>query len=548
MEIDNNQNDLALLHNLFYEEIHTTEDQEVVEVAAPSSPVTSPKGPIEDPWYSRPIDVHRWSDHKEIVTVVQDIWDTYFAGWERHASVPGPKPKTSFKKQLRVLLLDLYVAWLDDPALAIGVPMSANVWDTNSRYNALHLSKKIIELVRKLEEAGLLDVSKGSYSGPGATTNRTTRIRASRALQDLFSGLGVTRDDIRAIDAQECIVLKDGLVPGDGSRLHDYEDTDETNRMRDELRAYNRVLANSFIDLPSLDDPVFVRPDGFGRQFKQPLDHHHHFVRRIFSRGSWELNGRFYGAWWQLIPSSLRKDIYINDTPTVEVDFKGLHVSLLSAEQGVILDGDPYTLDDFRLPGVPDELLRSLVKMLVLTALNAKDHQSAFQSFRDGWSKGHYGKGMSNDELSSLLSAFTRKHPHLQDFMCADQGIRLMNLDGRIAERVHRHFTAQGVPVLSVHDSFIIDYTRVAELKQVMAAASEQVAGVALPVAAKGLGLDEMDADERLDYVEWFQTPRTLRYLGRLRGWEERTGITVVPYDRGVVVQQEEERPLHNAS
>lgn len=36
----------------------------------------------------------------------------------------------------------------------------------------------------------------------------------------------------------------------------------------------------------------------------------------------------------------------------------------------------------------------------------------------------------------------------------------------------------------------------------VMAAASEHVAGVALPVAAKGQGLYELDADHRLDYVE----------------------------------------------
>ncbi len=66
-------------------------------------------------------------------------------------------------------------------------------------------------------------------------------------------------------------------------------------------------------------------------------------MRRIFSRGFWSLNGRFYGGWWQLIPNALRKEIYINDTPNVEVDFKGLHISILSAEKGVIIEGDLYT-------------------------------------------------------------------------------------------------------------------------------------------------------------------------------------------------------------
>jgi hypothetical protein len=96
-----------------------------------------------------------------------------------------------------------------------------------------------------------------------------------------------------------------------------------------------------------------------------------------------------------------------------------------------------------------------VVKQLVLTALNAKDRKSAFQSFREGWPANHYGKGLSNEELSLLLDAFTAQHPHLKGQVCADQGLRLMNVDARIAERVHRHFTAQGVPVLSVHDSFI---------------------------------------------------------------------------------------------
>ena len=34
-------------------------------------------GEIEDPWHSRPIDVHRWSDHPEVAELVDRIWDGY---------------------------------------------------------------------------------------------------------------------------------------------------------------------------------------------------------------------------------------------------------------------------------------------------------------------------------------------------------------------------------------------------------------------------------------------------------------------------------------
>lgn len=508
------------------------EEEEQLGVLAELA-VAPPPPPIEDPWYSRPIDVHRWSDHPEIVGLVDALWAAHFQDMERVPTAPGPKPKTTFRKQFRVLLLDLYVAWLDDPALSIGVAMSANYWDTTSRYNAIGISKQIIPIIKRMEEAGLLDLAKGSYGGPYARFNRTTRIRGSQVLQDMFRGLTVTRDDIARIESEECIILRDGLGLGDGTKLHRYDDTDETNRMRHELEAYNRVLANTLIDFPTLDEPAIERTDKYGKVFKQALDHHHHFVRRVFSRGSWELNGRFYGAWWQLIPSGTRRDIYINDTPTVEVDFKGLHVSLLSAERGVPLEGDPYTLEGLELPGVPAVLLRALVKQLVLTSLNAKDKKSAFQSFREEWPANHYGKGMNNEELVFLLDAFTQKHPHLADAMGADQGIRLMNLDGRIAERVHKHFTDQGVPVLSVHDSFIIDYTRVGELKRVMAEASEAVIGRPMAVSASDWGLDEMDADVRLDFVAWVQAPRSLAYLRRMQNWEAKVGREVVPYRVG---------------
>ncbi len=504
------------------------EEEEQFEILKEA--VIVPPPPIEDPWYSRPIDVHRWSEHPELVGLSNVLWAAHFSDMERAASTPGPRPKTSFRHQFRVLLLDLYVAWLEDPRLCIGVAMSKNYWDTTSRYNALNISKQITTIVKRFDDVGLIDLAKGSYGGPYATTNRTTRIRGSKALRDMFQALTATRDDVKRIESEECIILREGLVVGDGTKIYDYQDTDETNRMRDELQAYNKVLVDTFIDIPGLDEAVVNRTDQFGKAFKQPLDHHHHHVRRVFSRGSWEMNGRFYGAWWQLIPGELRKQIYINDTPTVEVDFKGLHVSLLSAEQGVILEGDPYTLEGLELPGVPAALQRSLVKQLVLTALNAKDRKSAFQSFREGWPANHYGKGLVNDDLSVLLDAFTGQHPHLKELVCADQGIRLMNVDSRIAEKVHHHFTRQGIPVLSVHDSFIIDYTRVRELKQAMAEASAAVVGRPMAVSASGPGVDEIEPDFRLDFVGWVQVPRCPAYRRRMSAWEARVGRDVIPY------------------
>lgn len=32
---------------------------------------------VEYPWHSRPIDVHRWSDHLEVADLVDRIWEDY---------------------------------------------------------------------------------------------------------------------------------------------------------------------------------------------------------------------------------------------------------------------------------------------------------------------------------------------------------------------------------------------------------------------------------------------------------------------------------------
>jgi hypothetical protein len=160
-----------------------------------------------------------------------------------------------------------------------------------------------------------------------------------------------------------------------------------------------------------------------------------------------------------------------------------------------------------------------LVKALVLTAINATDEVSAFAAFRSDWPAEHPGKAMTNEQLKQLLVAFLTKHPQLDGVLCTDQGIRLMYLDSCIAASVLREFTQQSIPVLSVHDSFIIDYRHVGALKQAMERSAQEVAGGPLSISSSGPGLDEFQTHDPwvvLDFVTWRQTPRCEGYLRRL--------------------------------
>jgi hypothetical protein len=143
----------------------------------------------------------------------------------------------------------------------------------------------------------LVPSHKGSDSSREAWWNRTTRIRAAEPLIAPFRPAKSTRDDIKKIEGQECIVLKAG--EGDKAKLAEYKDTPETVKMRRELEACSALLAETFIDIPTLEEPWSTRLDERGKEVRVLIDHHHQFVRRILSRGDWGCNGRFYGPWWQ---------------------------------------------------------------------------------------------------------------------------------------------------------------------------------------------------------------------------------------------------------
>ena len=99
-----------------------------------------------------------------------------------------------------------------------------------------------------------------------------------------------------------------------------------------------------------MEEPFVVRTKKDGSTQRIKIDQSKKFVRRIFSRGDWNYNGTFYGGFWQQVGSEYRKNIYINDNPTVEGDYKGLHAAILSAKKNVVNDGDRYDLGSIVCP------------------------------------------------------------------------------------------------------------------------------------------------------------------------------------------------------
>ena len=477
--------------------------------------------PEMDVWHSKPFDVHVWSEHPKINQVVDTVYNSLTD--ENQTLISGKsnnQGKASGKIHLKVVLVDLYVAWMADPLLCIGVALGNDAYKVGSRYNALHISIRIRKVVEALTDENFIDFKRGSYNRlGGGSGNHSSRIRATAKLTELFLPLDIEFYELDLHHNRECIIKNNLEVDELGepvkspagakkSRPIDYNNTPETIRMRGELTAYNDLLRETYIDIPTLEEPQISRKRSDGKVQYIPINQSNKFVRRVFSRNEWELNGRYYGGWWQQIGKDYRKKISINNIPTVEVDYRGLHVAILSAQRGATDDPvDRYDLCELLLPQFDLKQQRAIVKSLVLTAINAKDESATYAAFRMDQPAGSLEKKLTNVELSKLLEAFLKRLPHMREDLCSDKGIKLMFIDSQITEQIIKIFVEHNIPILSVHDSYIVEHTKVEMLRAAMSKATIALVGRDLAVEQKVPSFNDimsMQHQDRNLYLDTF--------------------------------------------
>ena len=185
-----------------------------------------------------------------------------------------------------------------------------------------------------------------------------TRYIATDKLLDLLSGphsiilpvLIPPEKDNELIRVQQTIQhpSRDGRRPTATKELIDYEDTPTTIAMRERLEGINKVLLNNWYDL-ELTDPEFdtIQVELKSKEERERgTDPHVNLANRtlyrVFTDTTFTRGGRFYGGWWQTIPSRYRSRLLINSKRTVELEYSGLHPAILYAEAGRDLPDDPY--------------------------------------------------------------------------------------------------------------------------------------------------------------------------------------------------------------
>ena len=208
--------------------------------------------------------------------------------------------------------------------------------------------------------------------------------------------------------------------------------------------------------------------------------------QRKFTRGRWDCGGRFYAP-VQNIPSEWRKYMKIDGEPAVELDYDNLHIAMLYAKEGRRLQGDAYDITSpFDLGEEIDECLRKetnksltneqkryfrerqrkVVKMALNVLINAPNYQSAYEKLKnEGWTS-KIGAPLPRRVFKPLVGALRDKHKAIEDYFHSDIGIRLQRQDSDMAYLVMKETGAIGI-----HDGFVIEASREAELRQAMKAA-----------------------------------------------------------------------------
>jgi hypothetical protein len=368
----------------------------------------------------------------------------------------GKGNRANDKTHMAVVLLNLYRCYLLDPEKWVVYVRRKGNYEAVFKYNRNRIAwTSLVRVVDELINAELIENVPGFYyRGEEVGRGKCSRVRAKPELVKLLEDqYGFARDVVQRHPDEEVIILKDAdKIP------IDYEDNNrnEAARKRKFVRRYNKFLQRTYLDLDAQE---------FKPKHDLNIDLSRRNIYRVFNNGSFTQGGRFYGGWWEEIPSALRLRIIINNLKVIECDYSGVHIHLLYARNGHdfnLLGRDAYQLPDY----AQTPQMRQLFKDLLLAALNAapkKDKNGRLMSGEERAVKALRKKiRLKPDDypgdlpdIKEAINDFSEYHEPIKHEFFTGVALKLMYTDSQIVEDVLKTMMLKDIPVLPVHDSFI---------------------------------------------------------------------------------------------
>lgn len=355
--------------------------------------------------------------------------------------------------------------------------------------------RAIVAAIDQLVACGLI---KEWRTSPSAGARYRSRLAAT---QKLIEAIGL--DNVSAILWQRpppvilrCRADRRNLKPTDV--LNDQE-LAELCFIAHDVEEHNRFLSDYKISFPP--EVAEIVPTGFVKVVGTYVTPWCRYYYRVFNEDL-RHGGRWYGPFWQNVPSGVRPKLLIDGEPVVEVDFAACQLRFMFACVGLPdpLDGqirgiDP-TSDLYNING----LARDVVKSAVLIMTNAGSPEAARRALSAKLTS-QLRRNRSR-EAARVLAAVQAHFPTLAPLWCSGMGLRLQRVDSDLCAQVQREMRAQGIPVLSVHDSFITPRAAEQELRAAMQKAFRQTwDNIATQTKPRNSPIESMSFRNRSDHM-----------------------------------------------
>jgi len=352
------------------------------------------------------------------------------------------------KKGLKLILMNLIVSKGEKVLIS-----RDNNFKVIPRYNALDVGGTAVNTVTsELEKSKYIQFITGKNLPFG---------HGIRSSIQATSKLNILLDPITLQLAPSELVL---IREGDTKKLIDYTDTPRSIRIRKELTAYNKLIRSVYVELR----------DPSGLTVLQDLNHQ--IVQRKFidtgevdiqGRLLFNSGGRSYSAWSSLSSSAQRPNIFMDGQPTIEIDYQASAINVVyKALTGSVYTGDPYNLS-VRGIAIP----RHIVKAVATISLNSDGVTGP--STAVGRKYGELGTSPKAEDqleynqyqsikkkvtIKDILEAFLTKHNSIRHMFLrgTEVGNKVQCLESDLVFAVVNELTNRSIPVLTVHDSFIV--------------------------------------------------------------------------------------------
>ena len=360
----------------------------------------------------------------------------------------------TLKKCLKSILWHLYRAFSIDQDCYVQISLSSNSYKVKDELNPHRIPRRIVDVVHRLHEAGIIDMKIG-FLDRGILYGRRTRIRAS---VKFLSELGSLPRPINADPVPPpAILFRDKETKKPISSNFFMKSTNVT-KITELVCSYNDMMLGRKITLDGISGDLAAWENKKG-EFTT-IDLSKKFISAVVHYSNDGLGYfRMHGAFWQLMPSGYRHLVRVDGEKTACLDYSSQVLNIAASLNGYQLPEDAYNIDlgNFFINSIDT---KNLIKSAVVIFLNTSDKKSGYGALRSAlrttYTSGSFPVRLTNEFFDQVVTHLVYNYPFLEQYLLKNHGHDFFAEDAEIARSIIQKFLDHDKVVLPIHDGFMV--------------------------------------------------------------------------------------------